>query len=659
LAADWTLTAQGWAELGVKLNRITLQKLVEEVRPKEPVLEELKVRGNKREWLARLIDLVGECWTARGAHDEAILKGLLPDQSGRLKSPADLKQDGGISEELKEICETMGLKVRALLLDTALISCGQRMGLEHLVPTLKKAVVTAASETDIIKGCLEFLNEKMPEKRKYEPTDAVYLRGSIRLLAYLYRSQGNAAEAAAQKAPYVTSNGGIVRWGRERMLMAPVSSWHPSARPFSEAYPGNRVLAGIYAGVAEETVPNVTEALAAWGIVYADPLATHVPAELKERRLTAIAEDKAETSGVVVSGCVFSQIALLHPELISYCGAEMSRARALFGLVLCHIAPNDPSWKEIRTVTGRKGGKEVAVKVRGALWLADLTFQAWVPVTNPEGKVNQMTANSLSLQALLEPSWLEHNDAAVALLSRWFGFDELELRLLGTAPDTDQRQVLRSGLARLVETVGSDPRIYERLAEEEKARRRRDRDIARCRKFGLAIQEAIRRALEARNLKLTFIDHGYDFEVLPQADDVLTEAACWVEVGPFLLEIKATTTGRARLTSTQATTARAEATRYVLCVVDLREVQEERLDGEWTAADVEPLAVIVTDIGNDVAETCRLIERARQSDVAIWNENALRYEVPAEVWKRGVSINDWAEKLSHNPVPEEPPTSAS
>ena len=184
------------------------------------------------------------------------------------------------------------------------------------------------------------------------------------------------------------------------------------------------------------------------------------------------------------------------------------------------------------------------------------------------------------------------------------------------------------------------------MAQDLETRRGRARDIARCRRFGLAIQDAIRDALEARHLKLTLVDRGYDFEVIPLTEDVLTGSACRIEVGPYLLEIKATTTGQARMTPTQAATARSEAVRYVLCVVDLREVSENRLDGGWTAADVEPLAVLVTDIGGDVAETCEHIDKARASDVAIRNEEALRYEVPVEVWHRGISIIDWVEQLS-------------
>jgi hypothetical protein len=379
---------------------------------------------------------------------------------------------------------------------------------------------------------------------------------------------------------------------------------------------------------------------------------------LKGRRLAAIAVDKSQAEWVVVSGCQFSQIALLQPELINRCRAGLDEARSLFGLILCHIAPNDPCWRETRTVAGRKAGKEVSLNVCGALWLADLCFQAWVPVEDAEGKLNQMTASYLTLKDLLDPAWLEHNDSAIALLSRWFGFDELELRLLGSAPDAGQRQELRNGLARLVECAGSDPRTYDALVREVETRRNRLRDIARCRRFGLAIQDAIRLALEARHLSLTLIDRGYDFEVLPQSDDVLTGAGCRLEVGPYLLEIKATTTGQARMTPTQAATASAEGPRYFLCVVDLREVSNERLDGEWTAADVEPLAVLVTDIGDKVAETFRHVELAREGDVAIRNEEALRYEVPVEVWERGISISDWVEHLSHTAAPDRLPTPA-
>jgi hypothetical protein len=103
---------------------------------------------------------------------------------------------------------------------------------------------------------------------------------------------------------------------------------------------------------------------------------------------------------------------------------------------------------------------------------------------------------------------------------------------------------------------------------------------------------------------------------------------------------------RARMTPTQANMARFETRRYVLCVVDLCAIPEDRLDGLWTAADIEPLAVLVTDIGNNIAETCEYIDKARRSDIAIRNEQALRYEVPQEIWLRGISISNWIDVIA-------------
>ena len=121
------------------------------------------------------------------------------------------------------------------------------------------------------------------------------------------------------------------------------------------------------------------------------------------------------------------------------------------------------------------------------------------------------------------------------------------------------------------------------------------------------------------------------------------------EVGPYLVEVKATTRSPVRLTPKQAATAASHADRYDLCVVDLREIDEERLDADWTGADVAPLASMFDDIGGRVHDTCVLVNRARASDVGIRNESALRYEVPVEVWDVGTSIADWVAAVSDEP----------
>jgi hypothetical protein len=95
------------------------------------------------------------------------------------------------------------------------------------------------------------------------------------------------------------------------------------------------------------------------------------------------------------------------------------------------------------------------------------------------------------------------------------------------------------------------------------------------------------------------------------------------------------------MTPTQALNAAGKPERYVLCVVDLRNVPEIDLDKDWTAQRVEPLMRLVPNIGPYVRDTTDLIEAARNCDVRIRNDAALRYGVPSEVWETGISLDDW------------------
>ena len=255
----------------------------------------------------------------------------------------------------------------------------------------------------------------------------------------------------------------------------------------------------------------------------------------------------------------------------------------------------------------------------------------------------QCPPTRVTLDKLLDPAWLEHNDAAIRLLSRWFGFDQLDLRLRGIEPDSGKREKLRNSLARLVEVGGANLKFYSSLAEEVEAR---SRDIDHFRRMGIGVQEAIKSAMEAHKLDLELVDHGFDYKVIVPTDNVLDDASQRFTVGPYLLEVKATTTGQPRLTPLQAEKASKEPDNYVLCVVDLRSFEDEDLASEWSASIVEPLAKIVPDIGSRVEGTYSLVEDAKSRSIAVRNESALRYEVPSEVWESGISIAEWVSTVS-------------
>jgi len=648
LAADWTRICEDWYDLGVGLedSRVTVQKLAEYVKEDAAMLADLRVEGSPANWLASFLDVVGECWDRRAGADASVLDGMLPNQNQRLCAPASLRQDDGVSELLKQICAQLGDDVRERLLLDELRCIAERDGLQFFSRALDAAVGLHLSESDVLEEIARHLGRELPEDEDCDEDSTALLRGGVRLLAYLWRIQGPEAAVTARGLPLISRKQRVVRWSADRLMMAPVVAWPESARPFAAAYPDNRVLSDLYAGIDEE--PGCVDALIAWGIAIPEPISSDEPSELRDRRLAVIAASDAQD--VIVSGQRFSQIALLPREVMNHCKVGLDEARALLGLVLKHVAPRDPAWQATRIVKARRNREDYEIVVREALWLADLKFMAWVPMVEEEGKgLVPHLASVSTLTTLLDPAWLENNDAAIRLLSDWFGFDELDLRLLGVAPNEEKRNELRASLARLIESGGADAELYMALAKEVEARQRRERDVAFCQKLGWAVQEAIREALEAHGLELQLVDRGFDYKVTLPPENALEELASQFEVGPYFLEVKATTTGNASLTPLQAQTAASEPS-FVLCVVDLRNVPGEELQGDWTAAKIAPLAKILTNLRQSIDQTWRFVEAARESPIGIRNDSALRYQVPVSLLEGGQSIGEWVFEIQQSLV---------
>src|SRR5262249_30003820 len=158
---------------------------------------------------------------------------------------------------------------------------------------------------------------------------------------------------------------------------------------------------------------------------------------------------------------------------------------------------------------------------------------------------------------------------------------------------------------------------------------------------------AVQAFLEDQDLTVKVVDRGFDFEVLVKSDCELEEAdLARLEVGPYFLEVKATTQGEVKMTPTQASHAAVNVDRYALCVIDLRSIPEDELDRAWTADEIEDLSHVVTDIGTYTVETTELIETAKGNEVGIRNDAALRYGVPAGIWDITFSLRNWVDSIA-------------
>lgn len=644
IASEWNQIAEAWQRLGVEVSFLGLAELTNTVRGNATTLDKLGIRGDRLSWIARIIDLVGEWAKSHSAVHSKLLEGLLPDQSGALRSAESICLDQGIDAALKDLVEKIGPRVRSRLLDTGLAKVAKVNDLDSFDHGLGLIVTKSLGTDDLVGDAIGHFDKLVPDGAKITADVAPLLFSARAMLAYLWGTRGPAFTDAARKIPLWTRSGTVVRCSKGAVMMGPVAEWPKDARAFADAYPPQRVLDDLYA--AADDRESIGPALGAWRLSVSSPLIEETPSELRDARLASMLIDGECIPGLTVGGARFSQIAQLPSELIPRAAADQNHAKLLLGLVLCHIAPADPTWRENQNVAGRRDGKDVSCRVRRSLWLGDLLYRAWLPARGEDGKTISVTASAAALKPLLEPSWLTSNDSAIGLLASHFGFNPLELRITAVATDPVARAKLEEGLAALVQLAGADAGVYATLGEELVARRKSEEDVNRNRTLGLAVQEVVRQCMENRGCQLKLIDHGYDYDVKAPDCDPLLDGTHHLEIGSWMMEVKATTSGDVRMTPTQAERASLEPDRYLLCVVDLRDTSDEERRGPWTPAMVEPRAWIFAHVGTSVAPTWALVTEAVDKEVGIRNEKALRYSVPESIWENGLRLKEWVASLS-------------
>ncbi len=630
LVSDWNELSAGWHSLGTTVRRLGLTEIAEEVRRDAQKLGDLPVRGDPRVWLAQYLDLLREL---PAGHDYTeLVKGLLPNQNDDLCSPAQLKRDVGIADELKDIAESIGCGVRQRLFDRTLANSGPASIIAKLIPG-------ELTENDVLKECVEHLSTELPDGRDVASDLMHLVEGAIRLLGYIWTSRGPEGAALARRCPLFTRDRSIAHHS-SRKIMAPILAWPEQARPFADIYAPGRVLADAYHEASTESC-DIVRALVAWGIAIPEPLVRDRRAEVADTLLREFTD--ADVQGVAVRNEEFSQVALLSTEIIQRCEDDADRAALLLGFVLAYLAPKDQGWRQTRSVVGQREGNEVSIKVLDALWVAELKSRAWVPMRGEKGN-EQVVPSPASLDPLLRKckQWLLGNDAAIEFLIKCFGFDVLSLRL--EALPEEVKGKISDRLATLVQMGGSDTEFYQQVVETVETQQRREREKARNRQFGLAVQGAIQSYLTERGLAVTVVDRGYDLDVEVPDVPLIDAGTHGCSVGPYFVEVKATTTGEVRLTPAQATVA-SKNDEFVLCVVDLRGCEPARLGQQWAAADVEPLAHIATGLRESINETHELVEAATEQEIAIRNEGLLRYGVPTAVWQKGKPIASWVEEI--------------
>ena len=519
------------------------------------------------------------------------------------------------------------------------------------------------SESEATDKILEKLDSILPDDSKFEVgSDLLALRSSARLAVYIGEKEDT---QRLRRCPLLTADDTVVYLTGNQQILAPVSHWPESARPYAGLYTKNRILSDRYC--TDEELSPVIDFLVLSGLVIPAPLFRGRRAEIRNANLLrAMLSDRKEVTKTTVKEGLFWQIAFLTTDLVQRCGENPELAKLLLDFVINVASIEDESWRTFQEVSGSRDGEQIKLSLRSAIWPFELKVHSWIPVSDSENEgFVSVRANESNLRDLFEQDWLRDNTTAVDLLHEVFGFSQLTLILYGL-DDKEvegdlvkllrQPKLLQSTVANLglVQSVVENPEAVElitnssseelqQMKEQLDEKNRQSELRERNRRFGFSVQKALASAIESHGLDLKLVDAGYDYEVYPRPLDGELDGTSF-KVGSYRLEVKATTTGDVRLTPLQAKTASKCPNRFILCVIDLRN-QEPKQD--WEPSEIAPFAKIITNMGADVINVFTEVEELSAPDksVHLCNEKMLRYGVSPDIWQNGISIDEWVQTL--------------
>ena len=386
----------------------------------------------------------------------------------------------------------------------------------------------------------------MPEDSTFESeSDLLALHSSARLAVYLGERE---YVQYLRRCPLLTADDTVVHLTGNKRILAPVSHWPESARPYADLYTKNRVLSVLYCS-DEELAPAI-DLLVLAGLVIPAPLFVGRRAEIQDANLLrAMSRDGEDIAGTTVREGHFGQIAFLATDLVQRCGENPELAKLLLDFVINVASREDESWRTFQEVRGSRDGAHIVVSLRDAIWPFELRVRSWIPVrtSEDEGFV-PVPANESNIREILKQDWLRDNPTAIDFLHEIFGFRQLTLILdnLDTEVEDDLVKLLREpGLVQstvenlgLVQSVVENPeavklitnasseelqQVKEQLDEKNRQSELRERN----RRFGLSAQGALAAAIEAHALNLRLIDAGYDYEVHPGSLDGKFDDTFW------------------------------------------------------------------------------------------------------------------------------------
>jgi len=601
--------------------------------------------SDSKRFLLSFLGLVEALYKSRVIESSQFVNYLLPDQVGTI-GPLDwgggtLCIDEGIPEDFKDIVSRIGWKIRQNLVNQDFADF-----------TIVKDLVR--DKTDVTKALETIIKDYPLEdevKENLEQDDKAV--GWIELVRWCVVNK-----KVRKGLTIITKDGKSKQIGDldDEAFIIPFTVMG-IGEEFEAIYPESRVMHRKY--FETDDIQELASQLEHNVFVRSLPLYkknvtlayNKLESILSQRYSVPKVEHRIEHQGGYIATLPFWS------DVIGRISDYEDRAKLLFRFVAEHLIDVDESWEQSVRVGCSCSDK--SHEIAPSQWLASLKADAWLPcriTEDDEEKIVKREATREGLENLFQQQELEQllarNPESVTSLLLHFGFDELDLKvklqsvMRGQPEATVRKEVsklvdISSAVPDLVEIASRDINAFRETVEKfkETLDRRPLKDENKV--IGESVEKILRKYVSDRGYSVVPVHRGGDFEMWAEGEEGWNSGV--IEIGPYLVEVKFTSTSRVHLSNAQSLTARERKANYLVLVVQNAENLRERLKAQRDEITVSE------DLMNDVMGNSHVLEGIHTKPGSIPNPDEVEpdisgYWVKRKLWGDKSDLPTWIEQ---------------
>lgn len=337
-------------------------------------------------------------------------------------------------------------------------------------------------------------------------------------------------------------------------------------------------------------------------------------------------------------------------------------SRLFFNFLVNYLIVTDDSWQKEILVNCECRAEKTHYVVPSD-WLARVRATAWVATERQteDNKIDiiSLEANKDNLENLLSSQELEElirsgNEKTIKFLT-YLGFDDLDLTIKLRASETRKSEaevrletsklvtlIGRLDSAELGELIEKDPDLIQEVIQKTKEKLEQVTVKEDNRIIGENVERIIEAILTENGLDVRPRHVGGDLEIWPDNREGWDSG--WVEIPPYIVEIKFTSGSRAHLSRAQSETAADKRDKYIVMVVKDATDLRERLKTELDPSNIPPNLI------EDVKQHSHIIEslHTRLGEFPDRNEvepDLHGYWVKRQLWRSMDNIDVWVERV--------------